>query len=184
MQLRGIFKNRSVHSGKTLTHVTASFKDFDEEAAFLRKMANSYAKNRAIREHAIKIIKERCPSRDKDCQATAIGQWIQDNIYYVHEGFETFQSPITTLEQRSGDCDDFTTLTCALLTSIGINNAMCILKIGGRWAHIFPVAIIPTPQGLHRLTLDATLSEPIADMVNPIAKVTASGRKIDQVKFV
>lgn len=184
MQLRGVRKAKSLHGGQNLTSASLKFKDFNEEAAFLRKMADNHGKNPAIRERAMEIIRDACESRNKECQALEIGKWVQKNIYYVHEGFETFQTPIRTLETLAGDCDDFSTLICALLTSVGIKNAMCIIKIGGHWAHIFPVALIPTSSGLHRMTLDATMKEPIADLVNPIAKVKASGRKVDQVKFV
>lgn len=184
MKLQGIHKSVSLQSGKTLTSASARFKNFNETAAFLRKMADQYGKDRAVREHTVKIITENCESRDKSCQAMAIAEWTQQNVYYVHEGFETFQNPITTLKTLAGDCDDFTTLICACLTSIGIKNAMCILQVAGKWAHIFPVAILPTPQGEHRMTLDATLREPIRDLVNPIAKIKASGRNLTQVKFV
>jgi len=167
-----------------LWSASAKFKDFNEQAAFLRKMSDRYAGDRGIRELAVSLARE-CPSREKECQALAIGRWFQDNVYYIHEGKETFQTPVTTIRELAGDCDDFTTGICSCLTSIGIKNAMCILQINGRWAHIFPVALIPVKGEIHRLTLDATLKDPIDDMVNPIQKIGASpGRKITKVKYV
>jgi hypothetical protein len=179
-----------------LRGVTVSFRDFSAQAAFLRKMVDGYSKDRSLRELAVSIITACCESRDKKCQALAIGRWVQDHVYYVHEGRETFQTPPTTLRgweqgQAAGDCDDSSVAVAALLGTVGIKSLLAIIKIApagqplaGRWAHIFPVALIPTRDGIHRLTLDTTLREPIDDMVNPIAKVQASGRLVTETKFV
>jgi hypothetical protein len=65
------------------------------------------------------------------------------------------------------------------------------LRINGRWAHIFPVALVNDGGTLHRLTLDGTLlkrsdgpdhapiDDPIGDMVNPIALVQARGDQVE-----
>jgi hypothetical protein len=78
----------------------------------------------------------------------------------------------------AGDCDDFALLICSMLGTIGIKEKLCILKINGRWAHIFAVAVVKQDGEAHRLTLDATLelpAYPIRDLVNPIALVRARG---------
>jgi hypothetical protein len=175
----------SVGGGDSISFARVVFRDFAEEAAFLRKMATKSAQDMGLKKWVLDVLREDgAPSRDKLAQALAIGRWVQRNIYYVHEGFETFQLPRTTLKLKAGDCDDQTLLVCSALNTIGIRNAMAILKINGKWAHIFPVALIPTRDGLHRLTLDTTLKDPIDDLVNPIEKVRASGRSLDEVKFV
>jgi hypothetical protein len=184
MRVAAIKRAKSLASRRSMVQVAARFKDFNESSAFLRKLADSYGRDRAIRELTVDIITAECDSRDKVCQALACARWVQENVYYVHEGFETFQTPTTTARELAGDCDDMSTLICAMLNSIGIRNTMCIIAIGGRWAHIFPVALIPTKGEMHRLTLDATLQDSVDDMVNPIAKVKASGRVVTKVKFV
>lgn len=185
MQLQAFRRDKPLAGdAKPIRRMTVKFRDFNESAAFLRKMADSYAKNRAVRGLALDIITRHCESRDKKCQALAIAEWVQQNIYYVHEGFETYQTPTTTIAAKAGDCDDFTVLQCAMMTAIGIKNAMAIMKINRRWAHIFAVALIPTSDGIHRMTLDATMRESVRDLINPIAKVRASGRTVDRVKFV
>lgn len=59
----------------------------------------------------------------KDCwgEAEALHAFVRDNIRYVMDvtEVETVQSPIATLTARAGDCDDKSTLLCALLESIG-----------------------------------------------------------------
>jgi hypothetical protein len=69
-----------------------------------------------------------------------------------------------------------------MLGNIGIRNKLCILKINGRWAHIFPVALVVQDGESHRLTLDATLDKdkyPIRDLANPIALVRARGDRCE-----
>jgi hypothetical protein len=176
-------RTESFFGGGVVEQATVLFKNVDEEAKFLRKMADVYAKNEAIRELALKTIFPACAARDEHAQALALGEWVQRNITYVHEAGEVFQRPTVTLKQKAGDCDSTTTLLCALLGSVGIKNAMCLMQIEGKWAHIFPVALCRTKDGIHRLTLDTTLTSPVADLVNPIARVRASGRRVTKVKF-
>ena len=142
VQLRAIKHEKGLQPGKRLRRATVKFRDFNESAQFLRKMADSYAKNRMIRELALDIITRNCESRDKSCQAIAIAEYVQREIYYVHEGFETYQTPETTLTTKAGDCDDFSVLQCSLMTSVGIKNSMCIMSINHRWAHIFALALL------------------------------------------
>lgn len=173
-----------LHGGvaDSFTQAVARFKDMPDMGAYLRRMATEWGNTLPIKQLAMKIIRDAgAASRDEQAQALAIGSWVQRNVYYVHEGKETFQQPPTTVELRAGDCDDMTTLICALLQSVGIKWAMCLLKINGKWAHIFPVSFVRVPgeTGLHRLTLDATLSDPVDDMVNPIAKVSGKGLRLE-----
>jgi hypothetical protein len=169
-------------SAASFTQATARFRNMPELGAYLRRMATEWGNSLPIKELAMKIIREAgAASRDEQAQALAIGTWVQKHVYYVHEGKETFQQPPTTLKLRAGDCDDMTTLICAMLQSVGIKWAMCLVRINRKWAHIFPVSFVRVPgePGLHRLTLDATLSDPVADMVNPLAKVEGRGFEIE-----
>lgn len=162
--------------GVEIASASVRFRNFAEEAHFLRKRANEFGRNLPLRELALKIIFPNCESRDESCQALAIGTWVQENIKYVHEATELFQSPMTTLRLKAGDCDDHATLINSLLTTVGIKNKFCILNIRGQWAHIYAVALVKVPgEGLHRMTLDSTLDERINELVNPIAKLKERG---------
>ena len=119
------------------------FKDLDEELRFLRKLVTSHRGLPTIRNLATKIITDaEAPMRDKKAQALAIGEWVRENIYYVHELPERFAYPTETLRSKNGDCDDFTTLIGALLESIGIPSILVAMKVNGKWSHIFPAARI------------------------------------------
>ena len=149
-----------------------TFSSQAEQVHFLREMINRYAANRLIREKAIDIVFRwgRCPPKAKLCHAITIARWVQTHITYVNEGVETFQSPVRTLTYRFGDCDDFASLEGALLRSIGIDEELCALYWRGMYRHIFDRARIPVPgHGVRLLPLDATLSQDVRTLPNPIA---------------
>lgn len=167
----------------------AEFQDLDEQLRFLRKLVSgpkvridgrligNYRTHPAIRELALKTIREaNVEARDKREQALAIGQWVQDNIYYVHESPERFQTPLHTLRIKAGDCDDFTTLICSLLESIGIPNRFVCMQINGVWKHIFPAALMANGK---LLPLDGTMkSHQVREVVNPISVATEAGKQV------
>lgn len=187
------------------------FRDFAEEAAYLRKVVDHYSGDLLLREIALRVIFPSCRPKDEPAQAIRIGQWVQDRTHYIHDpppqaqtvrglfgrtkvrmaARELFQRPMTTIRLRAGDCDDYTVLIASMLGCVGIPSKLCILKLNGRWAHIFPVAIVRDGGKLHRMTLDGTLVErstvppfepvddPIGDLVNPIAVCKARGDLVE-----
>jgi len=185
--------SHSLSGGEPFAEVAVSFRDFADEATTLRKLVNQATGNLALKEFTLGVIRDaRAASRAELDQALAIGEWVQRNIYYIHEGRETFQRPATTLRLGAGDCDDMAVLICGMLGTVGIREKLCILRTGKgtgaravgpmRWSHIFAVAV-PIQDGQpHRLTLDATLDVdkyPIRDLVNPIALVRARGDRCE-----
>lgn len=185
------FERASLIDRTPLAMARLKFGSFDEEATFLRKMVDQSTGDAALRELTIRVIFPKCRPKDEPAQALAIGQWVQNRTYYIHEGIELFQRPLTTVRLRAGDCDDYTILIASMLACVGIRAKLCILKINGRWAHIFPVALVNDGGALHRLTLDGTLlkrsddephepiDDPIGDLVNPIALVKARGDQVE-----
>lgn len=61
------------------------------------------------------------PERDEFGEVSALFDYVRDYIRYVRDpvGVEAVASPAMTLQRRIGDCDDQTTLLCALLESCG-----------------------------------------------------------------
>ncbi len=57
---------------------------------------------------------------EKICQAKAIYYFVRDNINYIGESDEYFQTPQETLFSRGGDCDDHSILLASMLNAIGI----------------------------------------------------------------
>lgn len=147
-------------------------------------MVNEFRAHPGIRQRAREIVWRiyRCDPSNQVEQALAIGDWVRRNIRYVREIPETFQTPVTTLATKFGDCDDFTTLTCSLLESVGIWSEL----VGLEWSeegndhpwwiralglapdefrHIFARAKMPSGEVV---PLDGTLPTPIFDRVDPI----------------
>ncbi len=167
---------------------SVDFKDIDEELRYLRRIVANYRGNPVTRNQAIAIITAAgAPQRDKKAQAVAIGQWVQDNVYYVHELPERFQLPGETLRLKAGDCDDVTVLVDSLIESIGIPSALVCMRIDGAWSHIFPAAwITPAAGGAIALAskqpallpLDPTMRVPVTDMQSPIRWAEERGKKV------
>jgi hypothetical protein len=173
----------SLIGGKGFSQVAVKFRDFSEEAAFLRKMVNHFSGDLSLKELALQIVRDAGVRQKHEYdQALAIGEWWQDNIYYVHEARETFQNPHITLKMMAGDCDKYAVGICSMLGTLGIREKLCILKINGRWAHIFAVAVVVQDREAHRLTLDGTLDKdqyPIRSLPNPIAIVRGRGDRCE-----
>jgi Transglutaminase-like superfamily len=183
----------SLSGGEPFAEVAVAWRDFSDEAATIRKLINQGSGDLALKEFTLGVIHDAgAASRAELDQALAIGEWVQRNIFYVHEHGEILQRPATTLRLRAGDCDDFAILICSMLGTVGIREKACIIKTGKgtgaaavgpmRYSHIFAVAL-PVQDGKpHRLTLDATLEAdkyPIRDLVNPIALVKARGDRVE-----
>jgi hypothetical protein len=179
--------------GDSFPEVAVAWRDFSDEADTIRKMINLASGDLALKEFTLGVIHaDGAASRAELDQALAIGEWVQKQIYYVHEHGEVLQRPATTLRLRAGDCDDFTILICSMLGTVGIREKACIIRTGKgtgdsavgpmHWSHIFAVAL-PVQDGKpHRLTLDATLEEdkyPIRSLTNPIALVKARGDRVE-----
>lgn len=169
--------------GARYRHIDLRFTSMRDEAAFLRKLVDEYAVNLAVKKAAVDAIRaEGAPAKDGYAQAIAIAAWVQKNIFYVHEARELFQLPTTTLKLKSGDCDDFTVLIAAMCESCGIKTKLAILKLNGRWAHIFPCAIVKLDGEVHRIPLDATLTRedyPVEDVTSPVAIAQRRGDTVD-----
>lgn len=167
------------------------FADLDEQLRFLRKMVSgpvvrmpngqyigNYRAEPIIRELALTIIRDKtggARQKDKKGQALSIGQWVQDNIYYVHELPERFQTALETLRLKAGDCDDSAQLTCALLESVGIQSQFCCMQIDFVWKHIFPCALLPNGA---LLPLDTTMDYSVDTVVNPPAWSESKGKRV------
>lgn len=161
--------------GPTGTSRHVEFRDLDEELRYLRNVVTRFRMVPVIRDKAMEIIRTaRVTPRDAKNQALAIGEWVQNNIYYVHEFPERFQDPDVTLRTKAGDCDDSTTLVGAMLESVGIPAILVGMKFDGQYRHIFPSAKLVT--GL--LPLDTTHRYGGIYGENPISYTQARGKGV------
>lgn len=171
-------------AGDTVTTRKVSFGSQQEQIRYLRDVVSQYRAVYAIRARArdIAFRQRSCAPKDKRCQALAIASWVQDNITYVEELPETFQTPTSTVSQGYGDCDDFVQLICAMLESIGIQSELVALQWpeadGEYYRHIFARAAFT--EGGQRITLplDATISRSVYDLTDPIRLALDMGRRL------
>ncbi len=77
-------------------------------------------------------------------------------------GVDTYQKPSHTLSLRSADCDDYTTLACATLGSVGIPCRFKVIRTKGAkdWNHIYAEAGLPRQNPTRWIPLDASVNMP------------------------
>jgi len=171
-------------AGDVVTTRKVSFASQKEQVDYLRSVVNQYRGVYAIRARARDIVfrQRMCAPKDKRAQALAIGSWVQDNITYVEELPETFQTPTSTVAQGYGDCDDYVQLICSLLESIGIDSELVALQWpaedGEYFRHIYAVACFAEKGREVCLPLDATLGLSVYDLTDPIRIAQLAGRKL------
>jgi transglutaminase-like putative cysteine protease len=160
-----------------------SFPNQRAQCIYLRKVADAASGQHEIRALARDIVFRQwgCRPRDHRAHALAIARWVQQNIVYVEEIPETFQTPLATLQARAGDCDDHAVLVVALWQSIGVPG--WLFSIG--WnvdagapelEHIYPVAEMPDGT---RIPCDTTLTTNVRDRQrDPLAEISAKSKTV------
>ena len=73
-----------------------------------------------------------------------IWEYVRDNIEYKNDdkGIEQLRTPQRTLQDKIGDCDDFSILISSILTNLNIEHELVVAayKSKNNWQHIYPVA--------------------------------------------
>lgn len=99
---------------------------------------------------------------DKDyaIQLIRIFNYVQKNIGYIRDiyGVETIQSPLFTLQSKSGDCDDKSTLLATLLSCVGFPTRFFAMGFSpGVYCHV----ICEAKYNGQWISLDATENKPL-----------------------
>jgi transglutaminase-like putative cysteine protease len=120
-----------------------SFADYKSKYNFtvnkMRDLISAGAWNPIVRHTALKIIRN-VPERDHNAEYHALHAFVRDKIRFVRDTYnkELLQTPEITLSMAAGDCDDKTTLLCALLLAIGLPAAFATIKTGGQYfSHVY-----------------------------------------------
>jgi transglutaminase-like putative cysteine protease len=170
-------------AGDTVSTRKVTFGSQEEQIRYLRQVVDQYRCVYAIRARARDIVfrQRGCLPKDKRSQALAIASWVQDNITYVEERPETFQTPTSTVAQGYGDCDDFVQLIAAMLESIGIESQLVALQWPedgeSYYRHIFARAVFVEGGRRVELPLDATISRSVYDLTDPIRLARETGKR-------
>lgn len=109
--------------------------------AMMRDVVRDYRKNTVIRYFAVQLCEE-LKQHDYLAELKAIHTYVRDHVRYVRDihGVETIQTPLATLEENAGDCDDKTTLFCALCESIGFATGFKAVGLHKhRISHVYPI---------------------------------------------
>lgn len=117
-------------SGPANSYSRMPYESLDQVIKHMKRLYNKYKAHPAIRQKAVEITsgipEDRrtgiANRRDHQAIADAIYDWAKKNVAYVNDpaGVEYLQSPVKTLKYGFGDCDDYTTLAAALMSSIGV----------------------------------------------------------------
>lgn len=59
-----------------------------------------------------------------------VDKWVRENVTYVRDkkGFDDWKTPIRTLSERKGDCEDFAILAAYKLEQLGVNEDIMYLS--------------------------------------------------------
>lgn len=144
----------------TLQAISDGEQGIRETLRIMSKVIKEYRKSPTIRELALKLTRG-LPPKKWLAEANAIHEFVRDHIRYIKDirGCETIQTPIQTLRIAQGDCDDKSTLVCALLESIGHPTRLVAMGFAekGRYSHVLP----QTKIGGKWVTLETTEPWPL-----------------------
>jgi transglutaminase-like putative cysteine protease len=89
---------------------------------------------------------------------------IRKNVRYTSDimGVDTYQRPAHTLGLRAGDCDDYSSLTCASLGALGIPCRYKVIRTKGSrdWNHIYAQAGLPRANPNRWISMDSSVNMP------------------------
>ena len=107
----------------------------------MRRLVREYKKTLPMRQLALSIVRHVNGHKNFAGEVRAIHDYVRRNIRYVKDvnGVETLATPIATLENRAGDCDDQSVLLATLLESIGHPTRFVAIKMRplGPYVHVY-----------------------------------------------
>ena len=106
----------------------------------MRRLVREYKTALPIRQTALAVTNG-LPQKDWMGEVRNLHAFVRDHIRYVRDvnGVETIQTPLRTLENEAGDCDDKSTLLASLLESIGYPTRFVAMAFRpGKYSHVLP----------------------------------------------
>lgn len=113
----------------------------------MKRLVLQYKGNPTVRDKAVEITsvipvdaRTNLPNRRAfNNIANAVYDWMKKHIQYVRDpdGIEWLQTPLITLKNKYGDCDDQSILAGALLSSIGVPTRFKVVKADPRKPNAF-----------------------------------------------
>ena len=119
---------------------------------------------------ARQVVSQKCgnqwciPEKDNLKEMQAIYNAVRNNVRYTSDilGVDTYQNPDRSLHLNSADCDDYSSLLCSLLLSLGIPCRLKVIrtKDAREWNHIYAQGGLPRANPRRWYTLDASVPKP------------------------
>lgn len=113
--------------------------------SLMRNVVRAARKDTKLRYFATRLcIEADLKQHDYLSELRVLHEFVRDHVRYVRDirTVETIQTPRATLEELSGDCDDKTTLLCALLECIGFQTGFKAVGLNGqRIGHVYPIVM-------------------------------------------
>lgn len=124
----------------------------------MSRIVRHYKRYAPLRQLALNLIRELPGDKNFRGQAERLQNYVRRHVQYVRDvaGVETVQTPLRTLDNRAGDCDDQSVLLATLLESIGHPTRFVAIKTNplGPFVHVF------TETKIGRAWLPAETTEP------------------------
>jgi transglutaminase-like putative cysteine protease len=149
---------------------TYNIRNLDERIAHLRRLAQAGKKDPRVYEFARRVVNGRCggdwciPEKDNIAEAKALFNAVRKNVRYTSDiaGVDSYQKPSHTLALRTGDCDDYSTLACALAGTLGIPCRFKVIRTQGAptWNHIYAQLGFPRRSPRKWISFDASVPMP------------------------
>jgi transglutaminase-like putative cysteine protease len=145
-------------------------RNLDERIKHLRDRVDEGKRDPRIYAFARQAVTQRCgddwciAEKDSEREARAIFDAIRRRVRYTSDihGVDTYQSPYKTLMLQSADCDDYSTLVCSSLLSVGIPCRFKVIRTkgGSDWNHIYAQAGFPRAKPQKWISMDASVPVP------------------------
>ncbi len=150
---------------------TYQIKTLEDRIEALRKLVQQGKRDPAIYEFARRAMNKRCgntwcvPEKDNAAEMRALFRAVRDNVRYTSDilGVDSYQLPSHTLKLRTADCDDYSSLSCALANSVGLPCRFKVIKTKGapEWNHIYAQIGFPRRNPTKWISFDASVEMPL-----------------------
>lgn len=108
--------------------------------SLMRRLVLAGRQSPLIRQFTARLVNHHA-QKDYLSEIKTVHAFVRDQIRYVRDinGVETLHHPDFILQNKYGDCDDKTILTCAMLESIGCKTRITVLDTSGfGYCHVIP----------------------------------------------
>jgi transglutaminase-like putative cysteine protease len=142
----------------------------DDRIAYLRALVDEGKRDPRVYAFAREAVAKKCgpdwctPEKDNIKEARAVYDAVRRRVRYTSDihGVDTYQKPGHTLALGTADCDDFSTLLCSSMLSLGIPCRFKVIRTRGArdWNHIFAEAGFPRAAPTKWISMDASVPVP------------------------